>query len=128
MFGICLHLFPQNERKIYKLRQLSLYIFWGKFVNFSILNDESAKWIFLKSKHTSIKKHTNWTKLSCLSLYIFLSFWGNKRRQKPNIPHLRTLTSIWSFMGLTLLLNVKRSLWATLTQSTQTFGLTQSLG
>ena len=25
--------------------------------------------------------------LSCLSLYIFLSFRVNKRRQKPNIPH-----------------------------------------
>ena len=29
----------------------------------------------LKSKHTS------------LSFYIFLSFWGNERRQKQNIPH-----------------------------------------
>ena len=33
------------------------------------------------------KKYTIWDKLSCLSLYIFLSFWGNERRQKPNIPH-----------------------------------------
>ena len=40
------------------------------------------------SKHTSFKKYTNWDKLSCLSLYIFLSFWGSERRQKPNIPHL----------------------------------------
>ena len=29
-----------------------------------------------------LKKYTNWGKLSCHSLYIFLSFWGNKRRQK----------------------------------------------
>ena len=35
----------------------------------------------LKSKHTSLKKYTNWDKLSCLSLYIFLSFWGNERRE-----------------------------------------------
>ena len=36
-----------------------------------------------------LKKYTNWDKLSCLSLYIFLSFSGNERRQKPNIPHLK---------------------------------------
>ena len=36
-----------------------------------------------------LTKYTNWDKLICLSLYIFLSFWGNERRQKPNIPHLR---------------------------------------
>ena len=46
----------------------------------------------LKSKHTSLKKYTNWDKLSCLSLYIFLSFWGNERRQKPIIPHLSFYT------------------------------------
>ena len=34
------------------------------------------------------KKYTNWDELSCLSLYIFLSLWGNERKQKPNIPHL----------------------------------------
>ena len=49
-------------------------------VNFIILK--------LKSKHTSLKKYTNCDKLSCLSLYIFLSFGGNERKQKPNIPHL----------------------------------------
>ena len=32
-------------------------------------------------------------KLSCLSLYIFLSFWGNERRQKPNIPYLSVETN-----------------------------------
>ena len=36
-----------------------------------------------------LKKYKNWDKLSCLSSYIFLSFGGNERRQKPNIPHLR---------------------------------------
>ena len=35
-----------------------------------------------------LKKYTNLDKLSCLSLYIFLSFWGNKSKQKPNILHL----------------------------------------
>ena len=37
------------------------------------------------------KKYTNWDNLSWLSLYIFLSFWGNKKRQKTNIPHLSDL-------------------------------------
>ena len=39
-----------------------------------------------------LKKYTNRDKLSYLSLYIFLLFWGNERRQKPNIPHLRHIT------------------------------------
>ena len=74
----------QNERKIYKLRQLSLlsqfvYIFWGKCVYFSIFEwwkcqmNVIVNFIIqnLKSKHTALKKYTNWDKLSCLSLYIF---------------------------------------------------------
>ena len=40
----------------------------------------------LKSKHTCLKKYTNWAKL----IY-FLSFWGNERRKKPNISHPRLL-------------------------------------
>ena len=67
IFGFCLLLFPQNKRKIYKLRQLSLslfvYFFWEVcdiIVNFIIQK--------LKSKHTSLKKYTNWEQLSCLSL------------------------------------------------------------
>ena len=43
----------------------------------------------LKSKHTYLKRNANWTKLSDQNSYIFLSFWGNERRQKPNILHLR---------------------------------------
>ena len=35
-----------------------------------------------------LKKYINWDKLSCHSLYIFLSFWENERRQKPNTPQL----------------------------------------
>ena len=35
-----------------------------------------------------LKKYRIWDKLNCLSLYIFLSLWGNERKQKPNIPHL----------------------------------------
>ena len=62
IFAFCLLSFPQNERKIYKLRQLS-------FVKVNI--DGSL-----------LKKYTKWDKLSCLNLYIFLSFWGNERRQK----------------------------------------------
>ena len=40
-----------------------------------------------KSKHTSLKKYTNWEKLTEQKQYIFLSFWGNERRKK-NISHL----------------------------------------
>ena len=50
---------------------LSLYIFEGSELTFQFLNDESANWIFfdiivnfiiqkMKSKHTSLKKYTNW--------------------------------------------------------------------
>ena len=38
-----------------------------------------------------LKKYTNWEKLSCLSLYIFFSVWGKKRKQKPDIPHPRLM-------------------------------------
>ena len=66
-----------KTRERYKyLVCLSLYIFWGKCVfTFQFLNDESAKWNFfdiivnfnfqkLKNKHTSLKKYTNWDRLS----------------------------------------------------------------
>ena len=101
IFNFCRLSFPQNERKMYKLRKLSLsqfvyflreecllFNFW--MIKFTIMSKKSI-WHFhhSKSKHTSLKKYTNWNKLSCLSLYIFLSFWGNERRQKPNIPHLK---------------------------------------
>ena len=50
IFGFCLLSFPQNERKIYKLSQLSLsqfvHFFEGSVFTFHFLNDESAKWIF----------------------------------------------------------------------------------
>ena len=54
----------------------------------------------LYGKHTSLKKYTNCDKLICLSLYIFLLFWGNERRQKTNIPPPRDISTknydIWS--------------------------------
>ena len=34
-------------------------------------------------------KHFVLLNKSCLSLYFILSFWGNERRQKLNIPHPR---------------------------------------
>ena len=43
IFGFCLLWFPQNKRKIYKLRQLSLsqfVLYIGKCDYFSILNDK----------------------------------------------------------------------------------------
>ena len=48
IFGFCLLSLPQNERKIYKLRQLSL----SQFEYF--LNTETSiqKKVFCKSKHT----------------------------------------------------------------------------
>ena len=65
---------------------LSLYIFWGKCVYFSILNDEIHNYVFfdiivnlviqkLKSKHTSLKKYykgnkTKWAKLRYFSLIL----------------------------------------------------------
>ena len=45
----------------------------------------------LNKDGAALKKYTKRDKLSCLILCIFLSFWGNERRQKPNIPHLRKL-------------------------------------
>ena len=49
--------------------------------------------VFVSSRSLKMReKYTKWGNLVCLScfnLYIFLSFWGNERRQKPNIPHLR---------------------------------------
>ena len=86
-FGFCLPSFLQNERKIYKLRQLSLsqfvsiYIYFYKILSFVKVNIDGS----------ALKKYTNWDKLSCLSLYIFLLFRGNQRRQKPNIPYLNEL-------------------------------------
>ena len=38
-----------------------------------------SKKVFSKSiDGSALKKYTNWDKLSCLSLNIFLSFWGNE--------------------------------------------------
>ena len=78
---------------------LSLYIFFeGNVFTFQFLNDESAKWIYLKSKHTSIKKHTNWTKLSCLNLYIF---WG----KFVNFSILNDESAKWIFFWLQLIIS-----------------------
>ena len=62
----------------------------------SLLLFSLVLWYFVKVNidGSALKKYTNWDKLSCLSLYIFLSFWGNERRQKPNIPHLRCTVSV----------------------------------
>ena len=42
----------------------------------------------LKSKPTSLKKYTNWAKLIEQNSYIFLSFWGNKRKKPQIVSHL----------------------------------------
>ena len=98
IFGFCLLSFRQNERKIYKLRQLSLVLFVCFLMEVCLLFKKIhlALSSFKNWKVNTFpsKKYTNWDKLSCLSLYIFLSFWGNEKRQKPNIPHLR---DVWIF-------------------------------
>ena len=52
------------------------YIFFSKYKihNYDCQKNIIVNFIIqkLKSKHTSLKKYTNWDKLSCLSLYIFL--------------------------------------------------------
>ena len=85
---------------------LSLYIFWGVYVLsnfgmmiFTILCQKKSIWHFhhsklLKSKHTSLKKYTNWDKLSCLSLYIFLSFWWNPEETKTKCSKPKSNVSI----------------------------------
>ena len=52
---------------------LSLYIFWA----------QSHMAIFCKSKHRGLCPQ----KIYKLRQLSFLSFWGNERRQTPNIPH-----------------------------------------
>ena len=75
IFVFCLLSFPQNKRKIYKLRQLSLsqFLYFLRDLClhiFQVLNDKihnSVKRIHLalssfkklKSKHASLKKFTN---------------------------------------------------------------------
>ena len=48
------------------------------------------KILFFCKDGSVLKKYANWDKLSCFSLNIFLSFWGNERRQKTNILHPRS--------------------------------------
>ena len=75
---------------------LSLYIFWGKCVYFSIFEWQNSQ---LCQKNpfgclqfgkigvlvTSLKQYTNWDKLSCLSSYIFQ---GNERKYFSHISGL----------------------------------------
>ena len=86
---------PSKQEK-YVLVLLSLYIFCGKCVSFQFLKNEihnhaqkKHNCAFyhskLKSKNTSLKKYTNWTKLIYFSLV--LREWEKK---KTNISHLRT--------------------------------------
>jgi hypothetical protein len=62
----------------------NLYIFWAQSHLCLLLQNT-----FFCIDGSVLKKYTNWDKLSCLILYIFLLFWGNERRQKPNISHPR---------------------------------------
>ena len=85
--------FPQNERKII-LVFICLYIFWGKCVYFSIFEwyvvvfDIIVNVIIiqkLKSKHTSLKKYTNWAKLTEKKLIYFTLFLREQEKKKQNI-------------------------------------------
>ena len=79
IFGFCLLSFPQNERKIYKLRQLSLFqfVYFLREVcllfNFGMMkvNFINQKW---KSKHTSPK--------NIVSVCIFFSRFEGMRGDK----------------------------------------------
>ena len=95
--GCCLHYYTTTKTHIWECRVLNIW-FLSPFVPSKILICLRAIYVyFYKRKYfvkvnidgSVLKKYTNWDKLSCLSLYIFLSFWGNERRQKPNIPHLK---------------------------------------
>ena len=96
IFGFCLLSFPQKERKIYKLRELTM----SQFVYF--LSTKQMYFGKVNIDGSALKKYTKWDKLNCLSLYIFLSFWGNERRQKQNIPHLTRFFSIPKMHKITL--------------------------
>jgi hypothetical protein len=75
-FCFCFLSFPQNERKMYKLRRLSLshffehraiYVYFYKLKFFVKVNIDGLD-------GSACKKYTKCYKLSCLSLFIFLSF------------------------------------------------------
>ena len=76
IFGFCLLSFPQNESKIYKLRQLSL----SQFVCF--LMEVCFLFNFWMIEFTIMSKKSIW------------HFHHSEKRQKPNIPHLR---DVWVF-------------------------------
>ena len=87
---------------------LSLYIFRGKFVYFTFLNDKIHNYVFFydcefhhwksKSKYTSLKKYTNWEKLTEQNSYIFLSFCARKG-EKPQIFRTYVQDQTWLAPG-----------------------------
>ena len=83
---ICEKYFLSFPQKIHKLRQLSWMMKVPNGVFDIIVNFAIQK---LKSKHTSLKKYTNWDKLR---LYSFLSFWEFCR-------NARGILQIWGFSG-----------------------------
>jgi hypothetical protein len=103
MFVFCLFLFPQNERKICKLSQLRLSQFVYFFEHRAIYVYFYKILSFVNIDGSVLKKYTNLDKPSCLSLYIFLSFWGNESRQIPNIPHLSCQITVENLKNLPML-------------------------
>ena len=73
--GLWCEIFGFFSSRSLKMREK--YTSFAQFVYFIIQK--------LKSKHTSLKKYTNWAKLTEQNLYIFLSFWGNERRKTKQI-------------------------------------------
>ena len=68
--------------------ECSTLVLSGSQLTFFCGNLGAEYLVFVSSRSLKTReKYINWDKLSCLSLYIFLLFWGNERRQKPNIPH-----------------------------------------
>ena len=93
------------SKNIHVLALLSLYIFRGRCVYFSNLNDKIHNYV----KKMWILTFKNW-KLNTppskniqteQSWYIFLSFWGNEKSKKLNISHhTRTWRSLLFYLVL----------------------------
>ena len=63
-----------GEKYLFFVSSNFVNLFLDIIVNFTIQK--------LKTKHTSLKKDTNWAKLTEQNYYFF-SFWGNERRKNP---------------------------------------------
>ena len=77
IFGFFPLSFPQKERKIYKVRQISLSL----FVHF--FRAEPSTYVYFYKRKYFVKVNIDGSALKKI-----LSFWVKESRQKPNILHL----------------------------------------